>query len=386
MKANYKILFNLIYLIITTLNSSCKSDLIERSIIINPEKAIEKDVLLSDFAKEITYIPLDNEIAIKQPNRIVITNDRIFISASPIGILAYDQNGNLLNNIGTRGRGPGEYLTGIYFATDQENELMYIYSSKKILIYSFDGDFKRDFEINEPEYVGDIYFLNGRLYHAGGPRFDYDWVVYDTIGNIVSYKLNKIPSFVSGWGSYMGFATDNQGLYYWNSYNDTIFYIQDDHYQPKMFFARGEFRLPYKDYPREDYGIHFNPVSLINTHKYLFITYLMDQLTHVSYINKEDGRLFIIDRGADMSLFNRPGILNDLDAGPIFPPFYYHYENNEEFLVGWIYSHRLKTHVNSDTFKSSTPKYPEKKKELEELAASLDENDNPVLMLVKLKE
>jgi hypothetical protein len=32
------------------------------------------------------------------------------------------------------------------------------------------------------------------------------------------------------------------------------------------------------------------------------------------------------------------------------------------------------------------PRSDEKKKELKNLAASLDENDNPVLMLVKLKE
>ena len=42
-------------------------------------------------------------------------------------------------------------------------------------------------------------------------------------------------------------------------------------------------------------------------------------------------------------------------------------------------------YVASETFKNSTPKYPEKKEELEKLAASLDENDNPVLILVKLK-
>ena len=46
----------------------------------------------------------------------------------------------------------------------------------------------------------------------------------------------------------------------------------------------------------------------------------------------------------------------------------------------------LKSYVASDAFKSSSPKYPEKKKKLEQLANSLDENDNPVLMLVKLKE
>jgi hypothetical protein len=35
--------------------------------------------------------------------------------------------------------------------------------------------------------------------------------------------------------------------------------------------------------------------------------------------------------------------------------------------------------------KKITSKYPEKKKELEKLANSLNENANPVLMLVKLK-
>jgi hypothetical protein len=49
-------------------------------------------------------------------------------------------------------------------------------------------------------------------------------------------------------------------------------------------------------------------------------------------------------------------------------------------------TYKLKDLISSDDFKNSTPKYPEKKKYLEKLANSLDENDNPVLMLVKLKE
>jgi hypothetical protein len=46
---------------------------------------------------------------------------------------------------------------------------------------------------------------------------------------------------------------------------------------------------------------------------------------------------------------------------------------------------KLKVLISSEAFKNSSPKYPEKKKELEQLANSLDENDNPILMLVKLK-
>jgi tRNA(Phe) wybutosine-synthesizing methylase Tyw3 len=54
-------------------------------------------------------------------------------------------------------------------------------------------------------------------------------------------------------------------------------------------------------------------------------------------------------------------------------------------LVSWTYSYLLKDHVTSVAFKKYNPKFPEKKKELERLANSLNENDNPVLMLVKLR-
>ncbi|MDP3445144.1 MAG: hypothetical protein Q8T08_19970 [Ignavibacteria bacterium] len=54
--------------------------------------------------------------------------------------------------------------------------------------------------------------------------------------------------------------------------------------------------------------------------------------------------------------------------------------------MGFVNSYELKAHVASTAFKDSNPKYPEMKKELEKLANSLNENDNPVLMLVKLKE
>ena len=60
-------------------------------------------------------------------------------------------------------------------------------------------------------------------------------------------------------------------------------------------------------------------------------------------------------------------------------------KNQNEFLISWTDAYKLKTYLKSEAFQSSTPKYPEKKKELERQANSLDENDNPVLMLVKLK-
>jgi hypothetical protein len=48
--------------------------------------------------------------------------------------------------------------------------------------------------------------------------------------------------------------------------------------------------------------------------------------------------------------------------------------------------YQIKAHIGTETFINSSPKHPEKKKELEKLANSLKETDNPVLMLVRLKQ
>jgi hypothetical protein len=79
------------------------------------------------------------------------------------------------------------------------------------------------------------------------------------------------------------------------------------------------------------------------------------------------------------------GIVNNLDCGTKFRSISYFVENGQEYLIGSVNAFKLKAHVASEAFKNSTPKYPEKKKELEKLANSLKETDNPVLMIVRLK-
>jgi hypothetical protein len=61
-------------------------------------------------------------------------------------------------------------------------------------------------------------------------------------------------------------------------------------------------------------------------------------------------------------------------------------ENNREYLIELIDPYQLKIHISSNEFKNSAPKYPEKKKELQILANSLKETDNPVLMVVRLNK
>ena len=381
---SYQITFSVLVALCFIFSCNLQKD--PKTIIFNPLNVIEGEVFLSKFADDIIYIPLDNEILFQHPNRIITTNNQIFIATFPAGILSYDYKGTFINRIGSRGRGPGEYRSGMYFTFDSSEELIYIYDNKRILVYNTSGNYINNILVNEPEYVGDICFFEGMLFLAGGPRHDYDWVVYDTSGNLISRKNNELPRFQSGKGSSMGFSLSQEGLFYWNSYNDTIFLIKDESYEPSMYFAPGDFRLPFADYPREDFGKYFEMVTKVTTDNYIFLTYLLNEVIHTSYIDKNNGKYYLIGSGTDMSSFTRPGILNDIDNGPAFPIFYNTMNNEKEYLIGWIHPYRLKAHVESEAFRNSTPKFPEKKKELEKLAASLDENDNPVLMLVKLKD
>jgi len=85
-----------------------------------------------------------------------------------------------------------------------------------------------------------------------------------------------------------------------------------------------------------------------------------------------------------MALFNTDqGIINDLDGGPDILPKTI---KNDNTIIGLVDVLKLKAHISSESFRKSTPKYPEKKKELEKLAKSLKETDNPVLILVSLKK
>lgn len=98
--------------------------------------------------------------------------------------------------------------------------------------------------------------------------------------------------------------------------------------------------------------------------------------------NKKTGDLvFSKPTSTDNPLFTT-GLYNDIDNGPRFLP---QKQINDSTMVMWIESKQLKEHIASDDFKNDSPKYPEKKKELETFANSLSEFDNPVLMFVTFK-
>jgi hypothetical protein len=79
---------------------------------------------------------------------------------------------------------------------------------------------------------------------------------------------------------------------------------------------------------------------------------------------------------------NTTGVFNDIDCGPKFFP---QVMVNDSTMLMSVKADELRDHVACDDFKNGIAKYPEKKRKLQEFAASLTEYDNPVLMFVTFK-
>ncbi|MCX6262809.1 MAG: hypothetical protein NTY95_18560, partial [Bacteroidia bacterium] len=117
------------------------------------------------------------------------------------------------------------------------------------------------------------------------------------------------------------------------------------------------------------------PMNLFEFGDYVFYEFI------APYNGKRESLAFIGSKKNDFTVLFDPekDLINDLDGGQSILPKTIK-ENNT--IISWIDALTPKTYVASETFKSYNPKYPEKKKELEKLANSLQETDNPVLILI----
>jgi len=379
---------------ILIINYSCNNNRIEQkniSVVDNINKS--SLLILSDYAESIEYIPLETtDIA------LLTGDERIEFNANHFIVFAqecyiFKRNGYFLKKIGKVGRGPNEYSSarsGYYFPGD--SLLFFNDPSRRGLIsYSIKGSFMKNSMLNRDflmiRSISDSLFAGYRAFIQG----DSDWNTL--IVNCKGDSVSSIPNKYHFEGNSNMYFNHEVVMYYFNCtlhikemYSDTIFSFNDKGiHTPKYILELGNLNIP-QDIRNWDFERFRNSIGrdfffvneIYETDKYLVFKYNHDnKRNNLMIFNKQTGE---IDNFPENE--RSGGINNDVDGGPNFIPEH----NDNNIFLQKINAFELKTHVESEAFKNSTPKYPEKKKELEELAATLDENDNPVLMLVKLKD
>jgi hypothetical protein len=400
---------------------------------INIEKNVGKfeKLQLSDYIDDVQYIPLDTDpVLLGRIYQLDFYKGMIAVRDLENCIL-YDTSGSYIAKIGNRGQGPGEYMYNINFRIGRNGKIYIHDSVRGILIYDLNSTFIRKFdpEINTISadfstgftsvkswaLYNDSLFL-GQIPNRTGKE-DSKAVIFDDSGKTIKTFQNWI--FLNRKDLVFSDREDHANIYQFDGktffkedINDTLFFINDQYLlEPAYYFNLGKYGEP--DSNRE---LDRSSAEWKSSANYIYIRNVYEQKTHffidlrfyenhspvkrdkpvekygsiseyytftvLGVFDKFTKELVISEPSRIDNKFLNTGLYNDFDGGLNFYP---KERVNDSTLAMWIDAYIIKEHVASEVFKNSTPKYPEKKKELEELAARLAENDNPVLMIAKLK-
>ncbi len=423
--------FTVIGCLILFATGSCKtrelksSDLVE----INIEQNVKnvKPLTICDYHGEISYVPLkDHSIPLKVAAISDFSQERILVSDRKSCLLC-DYQGNLIASIGKSGKGPGEYfvITNMRFGPDNR---IYLQNERFILVYDQAGNYLYQFkpEVN-PEVsdrggimdswapFNDSLFI-GQVSNDSGKE-KYKAVFFNTTGKTIFRVpnhtfLNIERFYTSGSNSHADIYNLHGNLIFKEKLNDTVFKVTTNYrLEPVYYFTLGKYGMPKAI--RES-------ITLLREKKmdYIGIEYIMESLQYLflscnfgnhyparrpePIIDKEFGiisnyyrgrMLGIYDKSSKELLFAEPektdnlltncGLKNDFDGGINFYP---REKVNDSTFAMWVDAYQLKEHVASEEFKNSTPKHPNKKRELQELVNRLTDSDNPVLILCTFKK
>ncbi len=398
-------LISLIALMLILLLQSCDTKKTTKLDIpvITPEYFVNKAFSLSYIADDVEYIPLDSKVLFRHYMSVQFDDSLFFLSTSPKGVLVFNKEGKYLRQIGRRGRGPGEYTHGNKITLDKDNHRLYVNDLRKILIFNYKGSLIREFSIDTEFNSHRLYYLNNKLIGIKGLSFSmnyqpYNWFLFDTLGNILFKKSNSIKRTATknimrgGFGNFSYLYNDK--IHYWNHFNDTVFELNNKDYRARYLFKKDKYRITPE--VTSDMDVFFGKTKhlllqgIFENNNNLYLLYRRNGNTQFCIYDKIEHTFIntIIYSPVNREESYKRGLINDIDGGvPFLPnPISIFNMNGREYLIKQINACDFIDYVNGKEFKNAKPKYPEKKKTLIKLANSLDEKDNPVLMLVRLKK
>lgn len=352
-------------------------------------------IKLSDLGfVDIEYLPLETneQCMIPRINDIIVGKD-YFLTHFFTKIYKFRSDGSFVAKIGTEGRGPNEFTVVHDVDIDRKNQNIYLVDGwqKRFYVYSESGQLIRTFKTPLYSGIGFRFTEDGILCYnmnqLSNVENSYNFI--DTAGRIIKKFPNKYPwNKAQGAGTYV-FQFENI-FYRFNSqllkkevYSDTVYVFENKDFKPHLIIELGKRLITAKarsDYSPEQIRDNFiTPINLFEFGDYIYYEFI------VSLNGHGEGLSFIGSKKNDFQALVDPekDIINDLDGGPSIWPKTIKDDNT---IISWVDALQLKAHVATDAFKNSTPKFPEKKKELEKLANNLKETDNLVLMMVKLKK
>jgi hypothetical protein len=351
----------------------------------NSKNYPELDLRLSDVA-DVTYIPLrgeDEGYLVSQfdwnGNLAFIDGDEIYFLSDNNGVVyVYDMSGNPLRKLDRRGRGSQEYGSYIRdFWVSRESNSLYVHGDLgTILEYDATSfDFKRrvplplDVLPHSIVPFGDDYALLHNYYQFENNDAEATFYLLskpDWEPTPLSVEMQRpyVHDF-NGALTYPGLIYGKGGVFLHNMRSDTISWIDNNTRKttPRMV---DKTNYPGRDQPGHD----IMAVPSFETDKYLFFSLIFQQAIHTNM----EMRAFVFDKELE-KIFRLPQTEDRMFA----------IARDECWLNCWNttlndnYAVTLFQAINLLDNLDTLPA------ELKQIAATLTEDDNPVMALVKFK-
>ena len=425
------LLRSLIWLLVCILLSGCrqnKMDITDNIAVIEVEQHLGKyqTIPVSEIMYELEYIPLeanDDCLIGEYIYHVIVTEKYIFVSGTDY-CYAFNRNGRFIGKIGSVGQGPGEYFNITGLSTDEKKRSLYLETYRSILEYSFEGDFRQS--INKPlngaeESITRIHYVHDNLFigHNANRRSNdmYNFCLFNDSGQFVKFFDNHGKFEWTTYG--LSFKT-NQHIYVKAATNDTLYYLNEkDELIPQFVFNLGKHAYP--DYLKKE-GAPSTPFNslkdvvliphpnrsypLIGTPDHIFFSIeAFRQNTKIPLpkgiartINLPDGQSAEVEVTLPLGIYDitnkttrlldtnpisrKLGLINDLDGGLSFWP---KYSTSDNELVGIWQAYEMKEILTEEYFAAHEIKNPQAHQKLKELLKKLEWDDNPVVVIGKIK-
>lgn len=355
-----------------------------------------KDLFLSDFVEDISYVKLEtnHEYLINSSAMVLKCPNGFLIKTSKMELGVFSEKGKYLNKIGKLGNGPGEYRhinnpaiafnSGKIFAQRDGSHTYYRFDLQGKLEKSV--TYKKFIQAQEIVCVYDKLLVDGSVYLKEDSFVPY--FILDQDLNLVYEHEIPIPESIDKASDAPGLYHSNylDRVYLFNMHRDTVFYIDSD-FKPKPYVIlhRGEVQLKYEDrfvphggkFSADRFLRYFcdrgNIILMVFNEKPESISAFYDRSSNSLYR--------FINNGLDNEEFSF-GIENDIDGGPMLP---FHHSTHDGYGYAAIQAIDLIHWNENGCFDLIEARDPYKRKELMDMISSLNEEDNPVIMKVKFK-
>jgi len=333
-----------------------------------------KPVTLSEIGKDLIYIPLEtnSQSLLRNINRLAFSNKYIFVSDFD-KLIQFDHEGNFLRQIGSIGRGPGEYIHVSYFDIDDKSERIYIlaWGIHTILEYDFNGQFIRSFEIS----FTTLQFIKAESNsfafvipnHSSNPDAEYSEIITDSLGTIKTKTKNPNRFQTNSFVTVIPLYYFNDTIRIFESRVDTLSILRKEKRIPYAIFNLGNEKMEPEQYEinafKENNKDKLWILDICENNDYLFL--------HLNLGLDDSSRFCIYDKHTSETVFlNKNGFINNLDNGnPFWPKYVY----NDSILVDYQSANKFLNAINKNQVTGSS----------EILSRKLTELSNPILVVLK---